>query len=216
MQTQMRRLSRSLATVRKAVLLCPFLQAAFVALSFSRWVSCSSREGVHLGKRKALGCSSDAWAHHAEEANTQGNPLLGLIKERFQIQTVPFQQGVLKWTFIKIRQKQQNSKSGIKLSTLKNAIFQKICKYKTSHFRKVKGLLKFVSSLTFFFIYFFKIYRLQPKSILSLSTLQKAFMRKHVNRSYIHCPTYAMIQHTLMSGCNMYEKFNCLHPVILL
>lgn len=41
------------------------------------------------------------------------------IKERFQ--TVPFQQGVLKWTFIKIRQKQQNTKSGNKVH-LKNAI----------------------------------------------------------------------------------------------
>lgn len=95
----------------------PFLQAAFVARSFSRWLSPSSSEGVHLEKRKALGCSSEARAHDAEEA-----PLLGLIKERFQIQTVPFQQGVLKWTFIKIRQKQQNTKSGIKLSTLKNAV----------------------------------------------------------------------------------------------
>ena len=35
-----------------------------------------------------------------------------------------------------------------------------------------------------YFLYIFKVYRLRPKGILALSTMQKQFMRKHVMRLY--------------------------------
>lgn len=62
--------------------LCSFSSGSICSPVLLQMIEPQLQGGSPLGKGKALGCSSDAWAHHAEEVNTQGNPLLGLIKER--------------------------------------------------------------------------------------------------------------------------------------
>lgn len=118
MQTQMRRPSTKPPNCQTSCPLCPFSSGSICRPVLLQTAEPQLQGGSPLGKERPLGAVQMHGHIMQRRPTPKGILFSGLSKN----ETVPLQQGVLKWTFTKIRQKQQNTKSGIKLSTLKNAI----------------------------------------------------------------------------------------------